>query len=278
MLLATLELRDFRNYRELHLELAEGVTVFVGANGNGKTNLLEAVGYLAGLSSFRGVPDSALVRSGADAAIVRAEGERDARRLLIEAEINRTGRNRTMVNRQPLRRSRDLLGALRVSVFAPDDLELIKGSPSGRRRFVDDLAVAIDPSVDARRVEVERVLRQRNALLKQIKGRLDEDAATTLDVWDTKLASAGDALGRLRRAVLDDLVPRLAEAYGALAGGTRRAAVRYEPEWAESGLAAALAAARRGRRTSRREHGRAAPGRDLAHAGWGSRAHPRVPG
>lgn len=244
MQLHTIELADFRNYASLHLELSPGVTVLVGANGQGKTNLLEAISYLATLSSFRGANDDALVRDGADAAIIRAEGVRDQRRLLIEAELRREGRNRTMVNRQRLRRSRDLLGALRVSVFAPDDLDLVKGSPGGRRRYLDELAVALDPTVDARRGEVDRILRQRNALLKQAKGRLSGDIVATLDVWDAKLEQAGTALGRLRSELAARLEPALADAYAALAGAGRRASLSYDPAWLHQGLGAALADAR----------------------------------
>lgn len=244
MLLRSLELVDFRNYAALSLELSPGVTVLIGANGQGKTNLLEAIGYLATASSFRGAADEVLVRSGTDAAVIRAEATRDRRALLIETEIRRKGRNRTQVNRQPLRRTRDLLGALRVSVFAPDDLELVKGAPGLRRRLVDDLAVAIDPNLDARRAEVDQVLRQRNALLKQVRGRLDPDAAVTLDVWDAKLSSAGEALGRMRSHLVEQVAPFLAGAYDELAGGGRVAAIRYAPEWAVEGLGAALAAAR----------------------------------
>lgn len=244
MLLRTLELVDFRNYATLELDVPAGVTVFIGANGQGKTNLLEAIGYLATLSSFRGAADDVLIRDGADAAVVRAEGERDRRSLLIETEIRRAGRNRTLVNRQPLRRTRDLLGALRVSVFAPDDLDLVKGSPGLRRRLVDDLAVAVDPNLDARRGEVDQILRQRNALLKQTRGRLDADAALTLEVWDTRLAAAGEALGRMRTDLVERIAPFLDEAYAALAGGARGATIRYAPSWADTGLAAALAAAR----------------------------------
>lgn len=244
MLLHTVQLVDFRNYAELHLELSPGVTVLVGANGQGKTNLLEAIGYLATLSSFRGATDAAMVRDDADAAIIRAEGSRDERRLLIEAELRRIGRNRTMVNRQRLQRSRDLLGALRISVFAPDDLDLVKGGPGGRRRYLDDLLVSLDPTVDVRRSTVERVLRQRNALLKQAKGRLGGDIASTLDVWDTKLAESGDLLGAARAELVETLVPALDDAYTALAGDRRRASVRYAPPWLDTGLAAALAAAR----------------------------------
>ena len=159
MRVTRLWLTNFRNYETAELEPdPDGLTVIVGANGEGKTNLLEAIGYLATLSSFRGAPGEALIRQGCGSAIVRAEGERDERALLIEAELLPTGRDRVQVNRQPLKRSRDLLGALRVSVFAPDDLVLVKGGPGERRRFVDDVLVALHPKHDALQRDVDRVL------------------------------------------------------------------------------------------------------------------------
>src|SRR5207237_5582271 len=171
-----------------------GLTVVQGANGEGKTNLLEAVGYLATLSSFRGAPAEALVRVGAESAVVRAEGEREGRSLLIEASLPRVGRDRVLVNRQPLRRARDLVGYLRVSVFSPDDLALVKGGPAERRRYLDDTLVALHPKNDVLQGDLDRVLRQRNTLLKQAGGRLTDEVAATLDVWDAKLASLGGAL------------------------------------------------------------------------------------
>ncbi|MEO6627317.1 MAG: AAA family ATPase, partial [Aquihabitans sp.] len=129
MYLRRLWLTDFRGYHDADVTFDSGLTAVIGPNGQGKTNLLESIAYLATLSSFRGAPNEALVRVGADRAIVRAEAEREGRELLLEAEIVANGRNRTQLNRQPLRRARDLLGALRVTVFSPDDLALVKGSP-----------------------------------------------------------------------------------------------------------------------------------------------------
>ena len=155
-------LTDFRNYESADLTLAPGLTVVVGDNGEGKTNLLDAVGYLASLASFRGAPDDALVRQGTERAVVRAEADRDGRSLLIEAEIVAGGRNRVQVNRQPLRRSRDLLGALRTSAFSPDDLVLVKGGPAERRRYLYDTLVALHPRNDQLRGDLDRILRQRS--------------------------------------------------------------------------------------------------------------------
>ena len=245
MHLERLWLTDFRSYDHAELVPApEGLTVVVGANGEGKTNLLEAIGYLATLRSFRGAPGEALVRIGAARAVVRAEGQRDARRLLIEAELHPSGRDRVQVNRQPLRRTRDLLGALQVSVFAPDDLVLVKGGPGERRRYLDDLLVALHPRHDATQTEVERVLKQRNALLKSAlgRGRPGPEIHATLDVWDAKLAVAGDTLATARRGLCEALEPRAGEAYARLADLTG-IGLRYQASW-QGDLATALLAAR----------------------------------
>jgi DNA replication and repair protein RecF len=228
----TLWLTDFRSYSSAQLDLAPGLTVLVGANGEGKTNLLEALAWLATLSSFRGAPTDALVRRGAPFAVVRALAEREGRELLIEAEIQANGRNRVLVNRQPLRRARDLLGSLRVSVFTPDDLDIVKDGPAERRRLLDEALVSLHPRNDALRSAVDKVLRQRNALLKQSGGRLDESTAFTLDVWDAKLTDAGAALAAARLDLLDRMRPVLATTYDALARQPARVEARYEAAWA----------------------------------------------
>lgn len=238
-------LTDLRSYESAEIELAPGLTALLGDNGQGKTNVLEAIAWLATLASFRGAPTEALIRQGAGTAVIRAEGEREGRSILIEAELVATGRNRVLVNRQPLKRARDLLGVLRVTVFAPDDLELVKGGPAERRRYLDDALVASHPRYDALRSEVDKVLKQRNALLKNAGGRLDESAAFTLDVWDAKLAESGGALASARQNLLDRLVPELSRMYDAVAHGPAEVTATYVAEWAGLGLAEALAAARR---------------------------------
>jgi DNA replication and repair protein RecF len=245
VLVRRLWLVDFRSYLEADVTLADGLTAVLGANGEGKTNLLEALGYLATLASFRGAPTDALVRDGQTQAVVRAEGERDGRSLLLEAELVVGGRNRIQVNRQRLHRARDLLGYLRVSVFSPDDLVLVKGAPGDRRRYLDDTLVALHPRYDALRGDVDRILRQRNALLRQTGGRLDEGAAFTLDVWDAKLAEAGEALASARADLVERLRPALARAYDSVAGAPVALGVTYSAPWRSDGLAVALAAARR---------------------------------
>ncbi len=245
MLVRSLQLIDFRNYASADLTFEEGTTAIVGDNGQGKTNLAESLAYLATLDSFRGAPVDALIRSGAETAIVRAEVRHDdGRELLIEAEITRNGRNRVMVNRQRLNRSRDLLGVIRVSVFSPDDLSLIKGGPGERRRMMDDTLVALAVKHDALRLEIDRILKQRNSLLKQAGGRLTDEIDMTLEVWDTKLAQAGEQLGHARATLIARLTPMVVEAYEQLAGTPTAIELIYEPAWRRYGLLAALTAAR----------------------------------
>jgi len=242
--LRRLWLTDFRGYHYADVGFDAGLTVVVGPNGQGKTNLLEAIGYLATLSSFRGAPTDALIRAGAERAIVRAEGEREGRQLLLEAELSANGRNRAQLNRQPLRRARDLLGALRVTVFSPDDLSLVKGSPGDRRGYLDETLVALHPRHDQTRTDLDRILRQRGALLKGAGGRLNAEVELTLDVFDAKLVTAGEALARARQDLVAELEPLMGDAYDRVA--RRAAAVRpvYDPPWMAEGLAAALLASR----------------------------------
>ncbi|MEZ5144481.1 MAG: DNA replication/repair protein RecF [Acidimicrobiales bacterium] len=245
MQLRRLWLRDFRSYAEAEVPFGPGLTAIVGANGEGKTNLLEAIAYLATLGSFRGAPTEALVRTGATEAVVRAEGEREGRQVLVEAEVAAGGRGRVQVNKQRLRRARDLLGYVRVTVFSPDDLELVKGGPEQRRRYLDATLVALHPRHDAVQRDLERILRQRNALLRQAGGRLTAEVETTLDVWDDKLATTGAALAHARQALVDDLGPLLAAAYVQVARRDTPVTATYRGAWQEAGLATALADARR---------------------------------
>jgi DNA replication and repair protein RecF len=239
-----LALRDFRSYVEVDVALSSGLVAVTGANGQGKTNLLEAIGYLATLRSLRGVSPDVMVRHGADSAVVRGMAHRGARELLIECELGGRGRSRVQVNRQRLARRRDLLGLLLVSVFTPDDLELVKGGPAGRREFLDDLLVSRNVANDQLRDDLDKVLRQRNALLKGVRGRLDASAEATLDVWDAKLTSLGERWAELRAETLDELRPTLQEAYRRLSGTLDELEATYRPPWRQSGLAEALAEAR----------------------------------
>jgi DNA replication and repair protein RecF len=225
-------LTDFRCYHDVELAPAFGSTVVVGANGQGKTTLLEAIGWVGTTQSFRGVPDAALVRDGCDVAVVRAEFERDGREQRLEAEIRPSGRNRILVNRRPLGRRRDLADSLRVTVFSPDDLELVKGGPAERRRYLDDLLAASAPRYDAARTDYDRVLRQRNALLRG--GLNGPDDESTLDVFDEQLARAGGELVRGRLRLARRLEHPLVDAYRSLARADVGIDARYEAEWAET--------------------------------------------
>lgn len=245
MIVERLELVDYRNYRSATFDLTAGTTVVVGDNGQGKTNFAEALAYLASLSSFRGAPADALVRVGAHVAIVRAAlRDDDGCESLVEAELMTTGRGRVQVNRQRLARTRDLLGVLRVTVFSPDDLVLVKGGPGDRRRFLDAALVDLAVKYDAMRLELDRIVKQRNTLLRQVGGRLDGDAAFTLDVWDTKLTETGEVFGRARAALVEQSSQLVAAAYAELAGTPTEIGMIYDPPWRSGGLAAALAAAR----------------------------------
>jgi len=240
-----LELVDFRNYEHGSFDLTSGTTAIIGDNGQGKTNLAEALAYLATLTSFRGAPNDALVRAGADTAVVRATVRHDDdRSTLIEMELSVNGRNRVQVNRQRLGRVRDLLGSVRVTVFSPDDLTLVKGGPGDRRRFMDDSLVALATKYDAIRLDIDRVVRQRNTLLKQAGGRLTEEIEATLDVWDSRFVDLADRFGHARATLAARLDPMVHEAYEQLAGEPTAIELRYEPPWRRTGLAAALIEAR----------------------------------
>jgi DNA replication and repair protein RecF len=217
--LARLEVVDFRNHPAAAVDLQPGANLLVGPNGVGKTNLLEAIGFLAMLSSYRTGQDAALVRSDAQAAILRAAVERSTRRVLVELEIRPGSGLRGRLNRSPVNRARDLLGALRAVVFAPEDLALVRGDPDDRRRFLDALAVQRLPRYLAIKQDFDRILRQRNTLLRSAGGRSPGPAGlATLDVWDDRLAAAGALIWSQRLALVDALRPLVAAAYGELAG------------------------------------------------------------
>ncbi|CAM3815771.1 DNA replication/repair protein RecF [Nocardioides marinus] len=231
-----LTLHDFRSYPVAEVPLEPGVTAFVGRNGQGKTNLVEAVDYLSRLSSHRVASDAPLVRAGAERAVVRAAVVRDGRTAVLEVEINPGKSNRAKVNRSPLPRARELIGLVRTVVFAPDDLTLVKGDPSDRRRFLDDLLVLRAPRLAGVRSDYDRILRQRNSLLKTAgtarRGSSSgEGALATLSVWDSHLARTGGELLAERLRLVEALRPHIATAYAAVARGAGRDAadVEYRP-------------------------------------------------
>nr|BFE84997.1 hypothetical protein GCM10020093_075980 [Planobispora longispora] len=246
MHVAHLSLTDFRSYDTVDLGLEPGVTAFVGPNGQGKTNLVEALGYVATQSSHRVATDAPLVRHGASRAIVRSVVVRDDRRALVELEINPGRANRARLNRSPMSRPRDVIGLLRTVLFAPEDLALVKGDPSERRRFLDDLLVARAPRFAGVRADYDRVLKQRGALLRTAaqarrgsrSGRRAEndagfaaagagDVLSTLEVWDAHLARQGAELLAARLELVEALRPLVAAAYASLAPGSAPASLEY---------------------------------------------------
>ena len=234
MHLTRLALTDFRSYPELSLELGPGVTTFSGPNGEGKTNLVEAIGYLATLGSHRVATDAPLVRRGADRAVLRAAVTGAQGSTLIEIELNPGRANRVRLNRAPMPRPRDVLGALRTVLFAPEDLALVKGDPGERRRFLDELLTATAPRYAGVRADYERVLKQRTALLKSagskgnLRGAAREAMTSTLDAWDAQLARAGAPLLAGRMRLVAALRPHLTAAYEAVSGGPRGRGVGNE--------------------------------------------------
>ena len=244
MAVTALWLTDFRCFAAAEVRpVPEGLTVLRGPNGAGKTSVLEAVGWLATLRSIRGAPREVLVRTGTERAIVRAEASVGERPALIEAEIPADGPPRVQVNRQVVRRRAALAEALNVTVFAPDDLHLVQGGPAGRRQYLDDVLVARHARLDALCTEVDRILRQRAAVLRQARGRVDEAVAATLDVWDERLAASGTALATEREALAGGLGPLASSAYERLAGVAEPVTLRYRRSWAGE-LADALARTR----------------------------------
>jgi DNA replication and repair protein RecF len=228
--LTHLSLVDFRSYPALDLTLRPGTTVFVGSNGQGKTNLVEAVGYLSMLGSHRVAADAPLVREGAERAVVRARIVRGDRAALVELEIVPGKANRARLNRAPVPRARDILGVLATVLFAPEDLALVKGDPAERRRFLDDLLVARAPRLAAVRADYDRVLRQRSALLRTASSAGRSGGASdlrTLDVWDGHLARHGAELLAARLALVAQLRPRVAAAYTAVAGAGSVTDLKY---------------------------------------------------
>lgn len=231
-----LTLADYRSYVSVDVALQAGVTVFVGANGQGKTNLVEAIEYLSTLTSHRVASEIPLVRAGAERAIVRAgvrAGLDDDRRILLEIEINPGRANRAKLNRSPLKRPRELVGMLRTVVFSPEDLSVIKGDPAARRAFLDALVINRWPRMAGVRADYDRVLKQRNALLKSLagsvggRGRPDEYAASTLEVWNTQLAEVGAEVLEARLDTVADLMPHAAEAYAGIAPTNNIATAEY---------------------------------------------------
>jgi len=257
MYLRALSVTDFRSYAAAELDLEPGVTALIGPNGQGKTNLVEAAGYLATLTSHRVALDAPLVRMGAERAVVRGQVVRDGRETLIELEITPGKANRARLGGSPVTRARDVLGVLRIVLFAPEDLAIVKGEPAQRRTYLDELLVARSPRYAAVHADYERVLKQRNALLKTAgHARRTGSSLSTLDVWDAHLATAGAAVLAGRHELLAALRPLVDKAYTAVSRGAGATSLSYRssvgddvPETTdrdllEAAMAAALAASR----------------------------------
>lgn len=228
-----LSLADFRSYARVEVPLDPGVTAFVGPNGQGKTNLVEAVGYLATLGSHRVASDAPLVRMGAERAVIRAQVTQGERQQLVELELNPGRANRARINRSSQVRPRDVLGIVRTVLFAPEDLALVKGDPGERRRFLDEMVTARSPRMAGVRSDYERVLKQRNTLLKSAAlarrhGGRSMDLST-LDVWDQHLARAGAELLAQRLDLVAAVQPLTDKAYEQLAPGGGPVALEYKP-------------------------------------------------
>ncbi|SFO15080.1 DNA replication and repair protein RecF [Pseudonocardia ammonioxydans] len=256
MFLRRFSVTDFRSWPEAELELDPGVTVLVGSNGVGKTNLVEGIGYLASLGSHRVSSDVPLIRRGAEQAVLRGEVHHHGRKLGVELEINAGKQNRARVNRSPVSRPRDVLGILRSVLFAPEDLALVRGDPGERRRFLDDLLVARFPRYAGVRSDYDKVLRQRSALLKTAKPALrgargrsrpersapppqDDlpDDLTTLEVWDGHLARTGAALLAGRRELVVALAPYAQDAFARIAPTSDPIGLDYRSSVGAAGVA-----------------------------------------
>jgi len=225
-----LALHDFRSWAELDLELTPGRTVFVGPNGFGKTNLVEALWYCATLGSHRVATDAPLIRAGSERAIVSTIVVSEGRELAVDIEITAGRANKGRLNRSPVRSTREILGAVRAVLFAPEDLALVRGDPGERRRYLDELATVRRPRIAAIRADYDKVLRQRTALLKSATGgryRADPGLLETLDVWDGHLAAHGAELMAARLELVNQLAPEVEKAYQLLAPSSRPAAIAY---------------------------------------------------
>src|SRR4051812_42283912 len=239
MYVRRVELTEFRSYERVVVDFDSGVAVLVGQNGTGKTNLVEALGYVATLDSHRVATDAPLVRAGAASAVIRCAVVHDGRELLVELEIVPGKANRARLNRSPARRPREILGALKMVLFAPEDLELVRGDPEQRRRYLDDLLVARQPRYAGVRADYDRVIKQRNALLRtayltrKVGGTRGQDLST-LAVWDQHLAQHGAELLAGRLELVAALGPHLTKAYDAVAAGRSSASIVYASRLGEA--------------------------------------------
>ncbi|MCU1424604.1 MAG: recF [Microbacteriaceae bacterium] len=225
MIVTHLNLSDFRNYETVDVAMVAGANVFVGSNGQGKTNLVEALGFLSTLGSHRVSSDHAMIRQGQDAATVRARLEHGDRQILAEVQINRSGANRAQINRSVIK-TRELPRYFSSVLFAPEDLSLVRGEPSGRRRFMDELLVQQSPRLSGVMVDYERVLKQRNSLLKSARASgIRENQLSTLEIWNERLVEFGSVIIQARSSMIAQLLPEVVSAYSAIAGAEHHASL-----------------------------------------------------
>ncbi|GAA4802648.1 DNA replication/repair protein RecF [Tomitella cavernea] len=241
MFLRHLRLQDFRSWESLDIDLEPGVTVFVGANGRGKTNILEAVGYLATLSSHRVSSDQPLIRSGAESALIAATAINDGRELTVDLTVHAGRANKARLRQSPVRRTREILGVVQSVIFAPEDLALVRGDPGERRRYLDELMTARRPRLAGVRADYDKVLRQRSALLKSAgpamrdggRGSDGASALATLEVWDGHLAAYGSEIIAARMELVGELAPHLTGSYASIAPESQAASLGYRCSLAE---------------------------------------------
>ncbi|MFL2987749.1 MAG: DNA replication/repair protein RecF [Candidatus Poriferisodalaceae bacterium] len=244
MIIKRLWLTDFRNHLATDVALNEKVTLVIGLNGHGKTNLIEGLHLLSGARSFRGAKVDALVAAGRPSAYLRAEVEHGDRTSLVEVELAAHGRSKAQVNKQKLKRFRDLGDTVRIVVFSPDDLGIIKGSPSIRRSLLDETIAIGSAEFRAARTDFDQIVRQRNNLLKQARGRSSEDLASNLLVWDEQLIGAANVVGQHRSNFIASIQPVVCDFYQRVAGLDTEVSLQLETDWWNEGLADALSRVR----------------------------------
>ena len=236
MFLSQLWLTNFRNYETKHLVFNEGITLITGDNGNGKTNLLEAIAWFSKGKSFRGAPNEALITQNKEKAILRAEITAATRKTTLEVELNNFGRNQFQINGKKVNKKKELQEKIRTTIFGPEDLSLIKGSPGERRNYLDELLLDLHTKNHLIKTNFEKCLKQRNTLLKQAKGRLTTEIETTLDVWDEKFSESGQQLALERIKLLEKLKPEIENILKKFTNNQDTVSFEYEQLWEKEKL------------------------------------------
>jgi len=238
--LSSIAIEDFRCVQAASIECApDGTTVLAGPNGSGKSSVLEAIGYLATLRSFRNASRETLIRVGTSRAILRGRVVDGERRIDLEASISAEGRSNLLVNRQPVRRRDELLHSVAATIFSPEDVRVVREGPGYRRQFLDDTLAVVNPPTTRLMDELDRALRQRAALLRQVRGGASREVEATFAVWDARIDRAGTSLVEAREGLLEQLEPVVAEVYQRLSGAAPRPRSRYRRSW-DGGLQEAL--------------------------------------